>query len=279
MLKLLAILALATAGMVMAQTPTNPNGSTPATASGAEASSPKEQGATSTEQENLGIQRKRAWFTGGLVAVGLIQAFVMGWQVTLARGTLEEIHTQAERMKQQIDEMKTQTDVAKTSAEAASLNAQAAVNAERPWLLENIERDKDSDQEWIVSIRNAGNTPAEVVNGYWSYSLLSGDFKLPADCHRSIFPLQTTVIAKTDSFEAGRIDMRRYHDQALGGFHNPDGGGEFKHLYFHGNVEYWDTFIDRSSPMAKPHVTQWCYVYNPHAKEFNRAPCTYHDHS
>jgi len=153
MLKLLAILALATAGMVTAQTaPTNPKGPAPATAN-VPTPSPKEQSATTTEQENLGIQRKLALFTGGLVVVGLIQALVMWRQVRLAGGTLEEIHTQAVSMKEQINEMKAQTGVAKTAAEAASLNAQAAINAERPWLLENIERDKNSDQEWIVSIR------------------------------------------------------------------------------------------------------------------------------
>jgi hypothetical protein len=152
MLKLLAILALATAGMVTAQTaPTNPNGPAPATAN-APAPSPKEQSSTSTEKENLDIQRKLEWFTGGLVIAGMIQALTMVGQAILSQATLKEVHTQARRMRQQIVEMKAQTAVAKTSAEAAFLNAQAAINAARPWLMENIARAEDSDQVWTLAI-------------------------------------------------------------------------------------------------------------------------------
>ena len=172
-----------------------------------------------------------------------------------------------------------QAVAAKHGAKAALLNAQAVINAERPWLLENITRIKDSDREWIVSMRNAGNTPADVVDGYWCASTLSGDFNLPAEFRRSLFLLQNTVIVKTDSFEVTRIDTRPLHDAAMSGFRDPDGGAVFKLLYLHGETRYWDTFTDRSSPIAKPHVTQWCYVYNPHAEEFTRAPCTYHNHT
>jgi hypothetical protein len=280
-LKLLAVLALATAGMVAAQTALQnaPEKRPAPTTANVRSSSSTAQSAASTEQENLDIQRKLERFTGGLVIVGLMQVFTVFWQAIVLRQTLKEIHTQAEHMKQQIGEMKAQTAVAKTSAEAALLNAEALINVERPWLLENIARVRGSDHEWIVSIRNAGNTPAEVVDGYWSFSPLSGDFKLPGDYRRSIFLLQNTVIVKKDSFEVARIDTRLYHDRAIGGFRGPDGGGEFKLLYFHGDLEYWDTFANRSRPAAKPHVTQWCYVYNPETKEFTRAACTYHGHS
>jgi hypothetical protein len=116
----------------------------PATAN-VQSSSSTVQSATSTEQENLDIQRKLERFTGGLVIVGLMQVFTVFWQAIVLRKTLKEIHTQAEHMKQQIEEMKAQTAVAKTSAEAALLNAEALINVERPWLLENIARVRGSD--------------------------------------------------------------------------------------------------------------------------------------
>jgi hypothetical protein len=234
-------------------------------------------------RENLAIQRKLEWFTGVLAIVGVLQVATMVWQGIFLRRTWVAIHSQANTMEIQAKEAKESaaaaTAIAKEAADAALLNAKALMNVERPWLLENIVRDGDNDQEWIVSMRNAGNTPAEVIDGYCSISHLSGDFKLPADYRRSPFILQNTVIVKTDSFEVDRIDMRRWHEHAIGGFRDPNGGGEFKFLYLHGEVKYWDTFTDRSSPIAKPHVTQWCYVYNPQAREFSRAPGTNHDHS
>jgi hypothetical protein len=53
------------------------------------------------EQENLDIQRKLEWFTGGLVFVGLMQAGTMIWQAWLLRGTLKAIKVQASHMERQ----------------------------------------------------------------------------------------------------------------------------------------------------------------------------------
>ncbi len=214
----------------------------------------------------------------GWIANLVLTGFLI-WGVLVARNSLEVIGEQTKQTARSAKATEDAAIAAKDGAKAAFLNAQAVIDAERPWLMENIARSNSSDRKWIVSIWNAGNTPAEIVDGYWCLSRISGDFKLPIDHERHLFLLQNTVIVKADSFKVEGLDMRILQSAAMGGFRESSSDREFKHVYFHGDVEYWDMFTDRSSPNAKPHVTQWCYVYNPHTEEFTRAPCTYHEHS
>jgi hypothetical protein len=74
--------------------------------------------AAKAEQENLDIQRKLEWFTGGLVLVGLMQAFTMIWQASLLRGTLKTMDQQA-------------TDARSSSGAAASIAQQTLTAIER----------------------------------------------------------------------------------------------------------------------------------------------------
>jgi hypothetical protein len=217
--------------------------------------------------ESAAMPGKRDWLDYTSLIVGVMLAFITGAGVIAAWRGLPVILRQAKGAEDA-------ARAAKDGAAAAFSNAQAVINAERPWLMENITRSKDSDRKWIVSIRNAGNTPSEVVDGYWCLSLLGGTFELPADHKRNHFLLQNTITVKPDSFEVTSIDMRLYHEEAVSALLE-----ESKLFYLHGDVVYWDTFTDRSLPNAKPHVTQWCYVYSPPTREFTRAPCTYHGHS
>jgi hypothetical protein len=97
------------------------------------ASRPSDEQESNTEKQNLDIQRKLEWFTGGLVIVGLMQAGTMIWQAWLLKGTLAEIHkqatgmeTQTGRMSRQADLMKRQTVLARESLTATKIAADAA---------------------------------------------------------------------------------------------------------------------------------------------------------
>jgi hypothetical protein len=86
-------------------------------------------------RENLKIQNRLSWLTGGLVLVGLLQVASMSWQAILLRQTQSEIHTQA-------DIMDTQAQDARESAKSAALTAQATLDA--------IKRQSDSMERQIA---------------------------------------------------------------------------------------------------------------------------------
>jgi hypothetical protein len=97
----------------------HPNTNSPAPPPGnKEAPATTNGDAAKSEQENLDIQRKLEWFTGGLVIVGMMQAFTMIWQACLLRGTLKTIDQQA-------------TDARSSSGAAASIAQQTLAAIER----------------------------------------------------------------------------------------------------------------------------------------------------
>ena len=61
-------------------------------------------------RQNLQIQNRLVWLTGGLVVVGLLQVVSMFWQARLLKQTRGDIHTQAGWMKTQTEHMGRQTD-------------------------------------------------------------------------------------------------------------------------------------------------------------------------
>jgi hypothetical protein len=85
---------------------------------------------------------------------------------------------------------------------------------------------------------------------------MHGDFKLPAIPGRHSFPLQITLIVKGDSFEVYRIDTESIHENAVERLNR---GRES--FFIFGDVRYWDTFTDKKD-RVKPHVSEWCYMYN-----------------
>jgi hypothetical protein len=90
---------------------------------------------------NLRIQSRLAWFTGGLVVVGLLQVVLIGWQAIVLRQTKADVHRQADWMETQAghlsrqadlintqaEHMKEQTIVLRESVEAAQKSASAAI--------------------------------------------------------------------------------------------------------------------------------------------------------
>jgi hypothetical protein len=130
-----------------------------------------------TPNEELGIQRELAWFTGALVVVGFLQFFALVGQVTIycrqakimtlqaremkrqrgyMRLTLKAINEQARLMEGQLKEMKRSAD---NDDRAVRLTQRADV------LLELIELrgtppDIDRETQVIVHIKNFGPTRA-----------------------------------------------------------------------------------------------------------------------
>ena len=149
-LKLLAIVALATVGLLAApecatkpsrksrsqqrtlgkagsnqERPNqgNANAPTPATVN-EQAPASTAENKPETEQEAIDIQRKLEWFTGVLAVVGVLQVGAMIWQARLLRDTLKEIHTQAGQMERQTGILEKSVAVAETSAKAANAQIQ-----------------------------------------------------------------------------------------------------------------------------------------------------------
>lgn len=59
-------------------------------------------------RQNVQIQRKLEWFTGGLVVVGFFQVMTMIWQGILLARTRTDVHNQGIRMGEQVTQMKEQ---------------------------------------------------------------------------------------------------------------------------------------------------------------------------
>ncbi len=96
-------------------------------------------------RENLQIQNRLVWLTGGLVVVGFLQVASMIWQALLLMRTRNEVHSQVDWMKEQTGRMARQADLmsrqnviaaasvraAQTSANAAHAQITAMKNRER----------------------------------------------------------------------------------------------------------------------------------------------------
>ncbi len=152
-------------------------------------SSPKPTAPTCDEacqqrRENLKIQNRLAWLTGGLVFVGFLQVGSMIWQAILLRQTRGDIHSQAGHMSNQTQILTDSVAAAQKSAEAAHISAQVAMGAAIPTLkVQEFDFGADcSDPANLqsprvkVTVKNYGNTPAFLLD--WN---LNFAFDFPLD--------------------------------------------------------------------------------------------------
>lgn len=166
---------------------------------------------------------------------------------TVAILALMQIRAQAKAMREQLDQMKAagkQTDdliavardqakalgtaakAAQESADAALLNAQAIINSERPWVFVRAEISPDNilpapgSQSMLpsyiaFSTVNSGRTPAEVIYGYFGFSICPArevdDVKIAEKellgeyTHKSI--LAPDEVIRFDKFSFGRSGL------------------------------------------------------------------------
>lgn len=129
-------------------------------------------------RQNIKIQNRLVWFTGGLVLVGLFQVGGMIWQAILLRQTRGDVHAQAGWMKTQTGHMGTQADlmekqnvVALAAAKAAKDNAESALRA--------VKLQEAQLRQW-VEIADWEATAPHIGPGAISTSLtISGDIGNP----------------------------------------------------------------------------------------------------
>jgi hypothetical protein len=130
---------------------------------------------TDAEKENIDIQRKLEWFTGGLVIVGLMQAFTMIWQAGLLLGTLRVIQTQAGHMERQTKILEDSVAAVQKSADATLAQVEAAKIKERAQL-----RIEFAEPEWTFN---------EEVGGYPVH------FQVISDGASRAYVLQNSILA------------------------------------------------------------------------------------
>jgi hypothetical protein len=198
-----------------------------------------------------------AFFTGLLVWIG--------WRgVNAARETLEAIKATGKQTDKMIEQARKQADAARDAALAAKLNAQAVINSERPWVLVTIEQRATAPHIYDVQARNAGRTPAALVDGHCLWKRCPTDFALPDVLNDPITIPAQNLIVNGDGFPVRTINLNNQvplpDEEGVGGDPQPP------HVY--GRLRYWDTFADRNAPEAQPHVTEWMFWYDQAAHRF-----------
>jgi hypothetical protein len=172
----------------------------------------------------------------------------------------------------QAQESRRAATAAKDAAYAALLNAKALIISERPWLLVSIQKSTTSADTWIVQARNAGRTPAELMEGHCLCAKHSVLFKEPSEVPNDPFPLpMQNLIVNEDSFKIREIMPETQITQA-----DKDGQGiDPQSLFVYGWVSYWDTFTDREAAGAEPFLTRWIFRYDSASKQFFRVAGNY----
>jgi hypothetical protein len=147
------------------------------------------------------------------------------------------------------------------ASQAALLNAQAVINAERPWLLMNVERSKDSAAGYIVSAKNCGRTPALIVSASGGGLGVNNHTDLPtvppytrekSARSRIVITEESQMIAKVDR-AALRIMLG--NDEVFEQVMRCE-----KKAYIFGNVLYRDAVGPVGSPL---HETRWICAFVP----------------
>ena len=194
-------------------------------------------------RENLKIQNRLSWLTGGLVLVGLLQVASMIWQAISLRQTRTDIHTQA-------GIMDTQAQDARVSAKDAALTAQSTLDA--------IKRQSDSmerqialqetlNQQWleIRGWRREGEGSREEIPPKFS---VASEIVNPTNMPLTIDVINVAVRTTTETFGGGNelapgesikiaFPIIVESDSDLGAYN-----AYRLILRFYGSIEYTDAF-------------------------------------
>lgn len=199
-----------------------------------------------------------------LEGVALILIFGLELSEYKRQGTerAEEHRESAEQM----TVMKSQAAAAAANAESARLTAQAAINAQRPWIVIDIE--STDDQSYRVIGRNKGRSPADIIDGYCGVGVYPVESFTVTDDKMGplLAPLQPLIIA--DGWFNVITINRASHE--IDNTELPP-----KMLYFFGRIRYWDTFTNRTPPTARPYETRWCVNWINLEREWVRTAIDY----
>lgn len=188
--------------------------------------------------------------------IGLFIAGVTG--IIVAVRTLKVLERQALSMRRQTTHLGKSVEAANRSADAALLNAQALINSERPWLLVTIEQRATAPHIYDVRARNAGRSPAALVDGHCLWKRRPTDFALPDILNDPIIMPAQNLIVNGEGFPVRTINLANPVEPP-----DEEGiGGDPQPLHAYGRLRYWDTFVDLNAPEAKPYVTEWMFWYD-----------------
>ncbi len=149
----------------------------------------------------------------------------------------------------------------KTAADAALLNAQAIINAERPWIVVNVESLAPGQFNFIL--KNVGRTPAK-VRSIWSMPILTKrgeSLRIPPDeqTGESLLCSPPCLIPPTATQIIFRFDVAEMDKRNAFGVNITFSQG-FTELRFYGRIVYFDPLQPES---AAPHETKWLYWHVP----------------
>jgi hypothetical protein len=198
-------------------------------------------------------------FTGALVIVGAVG-------VRYAIKTLKAIERQALSMRRQTTHLRHSVVYARRSARAANksataalLNAQAVINAERPWVMVQVETipGKNSAMSLFqLKLFNYGQTPAHIISckGPKAEYFETPEKELPVPPDYGTWEWDRRFLAPKDSFPIQNpIDpwdtkLRFVTDRALQGIPSPQ-----DQLVIYGIIEYTDGVSEQT------YTTAYCY--------------------
>jgi hypothetical protein len=186
------------------------------------------------------------WYTplkqpdGMLVIVGIITCLVIGWQSWETRKSARG---------------------AQKAAEAALLNTQVVINAERAWIVVDVESPAPGKFNFIA--KNVGRTPAK-VRSIWSSPIITKRGKtlcIPPDeqTKDSLIGMSPCLIPPTDTYTVLRCDIAELDKGNAFGVGVTFSQG-FADLRFYGRIVYFDILQPET---AIPHETKWLYWHIP----------------
>lgn len=199
------------------------------------------------------------WSNWALVIVGI-------WAAWIATGTLKDL-------KEQTVAAKNSADAAKKSADAAFLNAQAVIDAERPWIIVSLLRDKRNDRFWLTfRASNEGRSPAVILRCFAQYAFTNDPESLPVPPKYGIeLPNQVPLLVPNVGHDLSGPFINLY-DYAFDDVMSADREraraiqNGTNHLVFWFKITY-------TTPLAleakiSPYETRYCCEYTPNVGEY-----------
>jgi hypothetical protein len=150
-----------------------------------------------------------------------------------------------------------------TNAQAAKQSADALINAERPWVIPNVQtrmgRNMAEHPSFIFSITNQGRTPAEILTIQGERHLtdkgIDGGLEGQPDYGVQAGFMQVRMLAPQERWDYRNVNLSPYDfdSQTMKDIHE----SASQHVLFRGYILYRDVFRPDQT-----HETWFCYTFN-----------------
>jgi hypothetical protein len=191
------------------------------------------------------------------------------WLFILGIPTLFVVGRQAVLMAEHAEHLKGLAEAAADNAKAAKLSAQAVIDAERPWLVVQFAQTNNLDSGAMpmfdITCLNQGKTPALIKRLDGGHKIVRNpsetlELPIPMEGLRPLRLPDLVFIVNRDSFKVW--PGIKPEDILTAENKRPEINMATEFLVFFGRVEYDDVF-DSGDESKEPHVTSWCYIYDP----------------